>query len=333
MPERWRDPGALHAGTEKPAATRIAFADTQSARTLDPALSPFQRSLNGAWTYRWSATPAERPIDFWREDFDASTWTTLHVPSNPEVEGFGVPIYTNIRYPWAPEDPPHIPADALNHVSSYRRTFEVPEAWVGREVFVTFHGVNSCFTAWLNGREIGFGTDSRTPSTFRLTPYVKSGDNLLAVEVFRWGAASYLEDQDFWRLSGIFRDVVLWSAPSLHLRDFEVRTVLDADYRDAVLGLRVELTNFESTARAASIDVELLDPAGQGVLRETLPRTVVDGADTASVRAEFPVGNPPKWSAETPHLHTLLLTLRDEHGRVLEVGWVSVRSRSRTGRS
>lgn len=317
--ERWQDPRALHAGTERPAATMTAFADATTARTLDRTQSPFLLSLNGPWKYHWSATPAARVPEFWRADFNDSAWGTIRVPSNPEVEGYGIPIYTNIAYPWKPVEPPFIPADSLNHVSSYRRTFTVPATWSGREIFLTFDGVNSYFTLWLNGHELGFSKDSRTPATFHLTPHLRPGENVLAVEVFRWCDASYLEDQDFWRLSGIFRDVTLWSTPSVQLRDFQVRTPLDAAYRDAHLELEVELRNHTAASQTTSLEATLLDASGATVLNEKLPTVVSAANHTAAVRTAFAVTNPLKWSAETPHLYTLLLTTKDAAGRVLQV--------------
>lgn len=319
--EPWQDPRALHAGTEPPAATMTVFADEASARTFDRSRSPFVVSLNGQWKYHWSATPAARVPEFWRTDFDDSAWTTIRVPSNPEVEGHGVPIYTNIAYPWKPVEPPTIPADSLNHVSSYRRTFTVPSAWDGREIFLTFDGVNSFFTLWLNGQKLGFSKDSRTPATFRLTPHLRPGENLLAVEVFRWCDGSYLEDQDFWRLSGIFRDVTLWSTPPVHVRDFRVTTKLDANYRDAELALEIELKSYAEQPGQMRVEAALFDP--QGAPLACGPLAAVVEAPKPSVKKVLSfttqVAAPLKWSAETPHLYTLLLTTRDAAGRTLEV--------------
>ncbi|MBI2512084.1 MAG: DUF4981 domain-containing protein [Opitutae bacterium] len=320
-PEPWQNPFALHAGTEPPAATMTVFADEAAARTLDATRSPFVRSLNGPWKYHWSATPAARVPEFWRPDFNDAAWTTIRVPSNPEVEGYGVPIYTNIAYPWKPVEPPAIPADSLNHVSSYRRTFTVPPEWAGREILLTFDGVNSFFTLWLNGEKLGFSKDSRTPATFRLTPRLRAGENLLAVEVFRWCDGSYLEDQDFWRMSGIFRDVTLWSTPPVHLRDFRVETRLDADYRDAELALDMELKSYAETAGEIRIEAMLFDPQGTAVSCGPMAAKVAAPKPGVKKIVSFTtqVAAPLKWSAETPHLYTLLLTTKDASGRTLEV--------------
>ena len=317
LPE-WQDPAVQHAGVEQPFATMAVFADAISAQTLDRERSPFIQSLNGQWKYHWSATPAARVPEFWRMDFNDSAWPTIRVPSNPEVEGYGIPIYTNITYPWKVANPPLIPADALNHVSSYRRTFTVPPAWDGREIFLTFDGVNSFFYLWVNGEKLGFSKDARTPSTFRLTPHLRPGENQLAVEVIRWNDGSYLEDQDFWRLSGIMRNVTLWSTPAVHMRDFTVRTDLDAAYRDATLGVIAEVKNFTGTAHVASVAVTLLDPTGKQVLERTTTAMSIASNGSTEFKFSAPVANPLKWSAEIPQLYTLLLTTKDETGKPLE---------------
>jgi beta-galactosidase len=317
-PPEWQDPAVQHAGVEPPSATMTVFGDTASAQTLEPKLPPFFQSLNGQWKYHWSATPAARVPEFWRNDFNDSAWPTIRVPANPEIEGYGIPIYTNITYPWKSANPPLIPADALNHVSAYRRTFSVPPAWAGREIFLTFDGVNSFFYLWVNGEKLGFSKDTRTPSTFRLTPHLRPGKNQLAVEVFRWNDGSYLEDQDFWRLSGIMRNVSLWSAPSVHVRDFTIRTDLDAAYRDATLTVTAEVRNFTSVTRVAGVEIKLYDPTGKFLLDLAAPGTSIAGGGSKEFKLRMPVANPRKWSAEIPQLYTLLLTAKDEAGRVLE---------------
>ncbi|HVU23298.1 MAG TPA: glycoside hydrolase family 2 TIM barrel-domain containing protein [Opitutus sp.] len=317
VPE-WQDPGALHAGTEAPFASMMVFGDEASARTLESGKSAFVLSLDGEWKYHWSPTPAARVDGFWKTDFDDAAWPTIRVPSNPEVEGYGVPIYTNIEYPWKVANPPLIPSDALNHVSAYRRSFTVPAAWAGREIFLTFDGVNSFFHLWLNGELLGFSKDSRTPATFRITPHLRPGKNELAVEVFRWCDGSYLEDQDFWRLSGIFRNVTLWSTPTVHIRDFRVRTPLDASYRDATLALAVTLRNFGAATRTVKLAAKLLDAAGAPVAMLGGEATVVAANGDAEVNLSAPVADPKKWSAEVPNLYTLLLTETDEKGQMLE---------------
>lgn len=309
----WQDETQLHAGTEPPAATMARFPDRASAQRMTRTAAKYFQSLNGDWKYHWSPSPAARVADFWKPGFNDAAWKTIPVPSNVEVQGYGIPIYTNITYPWKVTTPPLVP-DENNSVSAYRRSFRVPASWANREVFLTFDGVNSFFYLWLNGEKLGFSKDSRTPATFRLTPHLKSGDNVLAVEVFRWNDGSYLEDQDFWRLSGIFRDVSLWSTAATQVRDFEVRTELDANNRDAQLALTAEVQNFAGAAREVVLEATLLAPDGREVFSELAGRATVGGGATARVQLSKKVTAPAKWSAELPALHTLFLTLRDAAG-------------------
>jgi len=330
-PPEWQDETQLHAGTEVPFATKAVFTDPASALAIDRAQSSRMLSLNGDWKIAWVPKPTERIPGFWAPGFDDSGWKTIPVPSNVEVQGFGRPIYTNVKYPWKEANPPHIP-EAYNPVSAYRRSFEVPAEWRGQEVYLTFDGVNSFFYLWINGQKLGFSKDSRTPATFRLTPYLKPGQNLLAAEVFRWNDGSYLEDQDFWRLSGIFRNVTLWTAPKTHIRDFEVKTLLDAQYRDARLQVDLELRNLSSESARVSAEFTLLDANGQKVRSERMQPVSVPGGGSMPVHYQGAVANPLKWSAETPHLYTLLVSLFDAQGRCLEsipwrVGFRSVEIR------
>ncbi|MDR0353870.1 MAG: hypothetical protein LBI02_11200, partial [Opitutaceae bacterium] len=351
----WADPTRQHEGLEPASAQMTLFADAATARTLDRARSPFYRTLNGEWKFHWVSHPgdAARPREFWRADFDDRAWKTIPVPSCVELEGHGIPIYTNTVYPWRDVKPPEITGD-YNPVSSYRRTFTVPAEWRrdGREVFLTFEGVSSFFTVWLNGHKLGFNKDSRTPATFRLTPHLRAdgAENHLAVEVFRWNDGSYLEDQDFWRLSGIFRDVWLWSAPGVHLRDFKITTTVNRNAgipardianknvrapvstADATLALTGELKNFTAAPAAASLSAILLAPDGRELAHLT-PATpastnntanpaahaTVPSGGTAPVALTANIAAPALWSAETPALHTLLLTVHDAQGRALEV--------------
>jgi beta-galactosidase len=236
------------------------------------------------------------------------------------MQGYGIPIYVNVRYPWGGQpNPPFVPAaDPNNTVNSYRRSFEVPKDWDGRKIFLTFDGVNSYFSLWINGEKVGMGKDSRTPTEFDVTSFVKPGENLIAVENFRWCDGSYLEDQDFWRMSGIFRDVCLWSPPNVHIRDIEVKTDLDAQYRDAEVKGRLQLINYGKDAANVTVEVDLLSPAGESVYSRSLERPLAAGEEFA-LDGVTTIPNPLKWSAETPNLYKLLVTLKDPSGKVLEV--------------
>lgn len=315
----WEDPSRLHEGTVEPHATMMVFPNATSARQLERATSPWFRSLNGQWKFHWVPVPAERPVGFEADDFDISGWDTIEVPSSVEVQGYGIPIYTNVKYPFKPVDPPNIPHDD-NPVSSYRRDFQVPDDWDGREVFLTFDGVSSFFNVWLNGQNLGLSKDSRTPAEFRIIEHLRPGDNTLAVEVYRYCDGSYLEDQDFWRLSGIFREAYLWSTPKVHVQDFELMTSLDAQYADGQLKITTRIRNYSDTSDVAQITATLINPDGEKLFDDyKVGGERIGAGQQVQVSTSIPVSNPRKWSAESPSLYTLLISQKDRDGKVREV--------------
>ena len=311
----WENPAVLHMNTEPPHATLFPYTDAAGALGMDPSLSPYVRSLNGDWKFHWVPKPADRPGDFYRTDFDDGSWDTIPVPSNWQLHGYGVPIYVNQPYSFRPADPPNIPQDD-NPVGSYRTTFTVPASWEGRQVFLHFKGVDSVFYLWINGQRVGYSQGSRTPAEFNITPYLVEGENQLAAEVYRYCDGSYLECQDFWRLSGIFRDVYIYSRDPVYIRDLWVRTDLDSLYRDAELGVDVEIRNLTSRNITYNIEISVLDKEEHEIDR-TSSEIQASGAGTVSIHRQ--IINPAKWSAEEPNLYTLLLTLRDPEGKVVEV--------------
>jgi beta-galactosidase len=330
----WENPELTGINNETPHATMVICPDAKTALKIGPASnaerikSPFYRSLNGDWKYHYSSNQLARVENFWLPDFDDSSWKTIPVPANVEIEGHGIPIYVNVRYPWAwngkEANPPVVPPDDPNNtVNSYRREFELPKDWDGRRVLITFDGVNSFFYLWVNGQKVGMGKDSRTPVEFDITKYLKPGKNLLAVENFRWCDGSYLEDQDFWRLSGIFRDVYLWSPAELHIRDFEIKTDFDAAWRNATLTLEVKVQNAGGRPATAHVEAELLNPAGEIVTRPAVELDV-ESRQESEAQISTEITAPLKWTAETPNLYKLLLTLKNPEGKVLEVIPVNV---------
>jgi beta-galactosidase len=329
----WENPRLTGVNHEKPHASMVICPDATTAWKIqfvhnsERVKSPFYRSLNGQWKYHYSSNQLARVPDFWRPEFNDRPWTTIPVPSNVEKHGYGIPIYVNIPYPWRkPWTPPFVPPDDPNNtVNSYRRTFTVPRDWAGRRVLLTFDGVNSFFYLWVNGQKVGLGKDARTPVEFDITKSLKPGENLLAVENFRWCDGSYLEDQDFWRMSGIFRDVYLWSPPNVHIRDFEVKTDLDAQYRDAELKVTLKITNSSANARALSLDPVLFDPDGREVrVFDGSQKTFAEPGKETDALLYAKLSVPLKWTAETPHLYRLLVALKDNMGKTLEVIPVNV---------
>jgi len=222
-------------------STMYSYADVNAALANDREESSFYKSLNGDWKFKYAPKPAKAIVDFEKPDFDASDWKEIDVPSNWETRGFGRPIYTNAKYPFQVKPP--IIADHDNPVGHYKRTFDLPQEWDGRQIVLHFGGVYSAYYVWVNGKPVGYAEDSCLPSEFDITSLVKPGKNQVAVKVFRWSDGSYLEDQDHWRLSGIYREGFLESRPKLGFEDIAVRTKRIADTDDWQLLIRPRLKN------------------------------------------------------------------------------------------
>lgn len=317
-PPDWENPAVFARNTEPPHATFYPFVDEQAALTGRAGDSPWYESLNGKWKFRWSKTADKRPKDFYKPSYDVSGWESINVPSNWEFEGYDSPIYTNIRYPH-PVDPPKV-GRLWQPVGSYRRSFDLPADWQGREVFLHFDGIMSAGYVWINGEMVGYHEDSMTPAEFNITKYLKPGKNDVAVEVYRWSDGSYLEDQDMWRLSGIYRDVYLVSRNPAYIRDFFVRTDFDEDYRDAELKLSVSVRNLNKDSGKYSVRAKLFDGDGQPVPDGELeiPLEAAAGKDATVDDGEMTIHSPLHWTAETPNLYRLVLTLDDAGGHALE---------------
>ncbi len=313
----WENPAVTAINKEPRHATLMPFPSIKQA-SLQKSDSPFFQSLNGAWKFSWVKTPEERPLDFFKPGFDVSSWADIEVPSCWQMKGYGTPIYTNIRYPFD-QNPPFIAGHNGNPVGSYRRTFTVSDDWKDRQVFIHFDGVDSAFYIWVNGQKVGYSQGSRTPAEFNLTPYLKAGENQLAVQVFRWCDGSYLEDQDGWRMAGIYRDVYLFSTPETHIRDFFVTTELDDAYRDAVLKAEVSLMNYGRKPSAETeVDVVLIDAARRQIAAATGTVPQIKGGGEHVVQLELPIKNPKKWTHETPNLYSVYIRQK-QGGETTEV--------------
>jgi beta-galactosidase len=316
----WENPETIGINKLPPHAAAMVYRDMQTALHSPREGSPFYRSLNGKWKFNWVEKPSDRPVDFYRSDFDASCWDDIIVPSNWQLEGYGTPIYLNSPYPFV-KNPPFIQKH-YNPVGSYRKEFTVPADWSGRRIILHFDGVESAFYLWINGRKAGYSQGSRMPAEFDITHYLKNGRNLIAAEVYRWSDGSYLECQDFWRLSGIFRDVYLYSIPGLHIRDFEVMTDLDENYQNAVLTVKAWIENHSGEEASPELEISLLDAGmervgNQPFYKEKSP--LISTGEENIITADYSVLSPLKWSAETPNLYHLVLMLRNSSGQVLEV--------------
>lgn len=307
----WENIDVQRVGVELPRAHFTPYQDAVTALTFKRSLSERFHIINGKWKFSYRPHHDHCPKGFYEPNFSDEDWDQIVVPGNWELHGHGQPIYTNIEYPF-PKNAPLIPHDD-NPVGLYRTVFECPSSFQGMECFISFEGVSSAFYLWINGRRIGYSQGSRTPAEFRITDHLQSGENQLTVQVFRWCDGSYLEDQDSWRLSGIFRDVYLTARPGKHyIRDFSVLTDLDADYEDAVLKVAVELSSTQADVSGeAEVELLLHDPEGKLVARQV-------HAVESSVQFSLPIKSPLKWSNESPHLYSMLLIMRNADGDPLE---------------
>lgn len=296
----------------------IPFDAKEDAIAGDRTLSPYFKLLNGAWKFGYFPNPESVPSDFHEKDFGCEGWDEIVVPSNWQMKGYGRPHYTNVVYPF-PIDPPHVPSE--NPTGCYVRDFHVGKEWAGRRLMLMFRGVDAFFYVWINGSLAGMSKGSRLPAEFDVTGLVKEGCNRIAVQVVQWSDATYLEDQDMWWLSGIFREVSLTSLPSLDIFDLFVRTDLDKSYRDATLKVEAKINNFsKKDTKGCKLEVELLDKDGGKALKSPLSCSCpVKAGAVATMDCSAKVSNPEKWSAESPSLYTLLATLKDSKGAVIEM--------------
>ncbi|MBP1766961.1 MAG: lacZ 7 [Candidatus Aminicenantes bacterium] len=317
----WENPLVVSRNTELPHATLVPFSTVEKAIAGDRLASEYLRLLNGKWKFHWVPKPADRPRSFYKPPYDTSGWKDIDVPGNWQFQGYDVPIFLDEEYPF-PADPPRIPKDR-NPVGSYLTEFAVPEIWHGRRVYLHFDGVESAFYVWVNGVRVGYSEDSRTPAEFDITGLVRPGSNVLAAEVYQWSDGSYLECQDYWRLSGIFRNVYLFSTPPVHIRDFEIKADLDGDYRDAGFHIKAWVRNSgQAAARNHGLEVLLLDPDGRAVgaqylAGEASPYIAPGGESLFLLSSD--IRNPHKWSAEHPNLYTVVLMLKNDRGEVVEI--------------
>ncbi len=309
----WENPLLIDQNKEKPHATFMLFDNKQDVATDDYSRSPYYQSLNGTWKFVYVDKYADRLKDFYQTNLNDSKWNDLPVPSNWELKGFGVPIYTNIVYPF-PKNPPFIGAD--NPVGTYRKSFTVPAAWDGREVMLSFGSISGCAFIYVNGQKVGMTKVSKSAAEFNITHLIQPGNNVLAVQVFRWHDGSYLEDQDFWRLSGIERDVAIYSLPKLSVWDFFLKPDLDEKYNNGLFSGTVDVRSFAgNTTQQANVTIEVEDADGKTVFTQT--KSITSANDLHTITFDGKVKKPLTWSAETPHLYQCYISLKDKSGKVL----------------
>lgn len=317
LPE-WQDKDAFRAGQLPIHGLVVPYADGKGAEKAiaeqEFDKSPWYKSLNGSWDFQWTQNPAKRPAGFENPTYSTAGWGKITVPGNWETQGYGTRIYVNERYEFGDKhfgfekNPPYVPVDS-NEVGSYRRTFTVPAEWTGRRTVLCLEGVASFYYVWINGHKLGYNQDSKTAAEWDITDYITSGENTLALEVYRWSAGAYLECQDMWRMSGIERDVYIYSTPKTYISDYTVTSPLDKDrYADGEFGLKI---NIEGNSGGSSVDYALYDNAGAVVARQ-------EAEASAEVKFDALVKDAKAWSAESPYLYTLVMQLKDAAGKVTE---------------
>ncbi|MCG6926381.1 MAG: DUF4981 domain-containing protein [Acidobacteria bacterium] len=316
----WENPAVFERGQTMPHVTLMPFDSVESALEGDRKASPWCQLLSGMWRFHWAPVPGEAPATFFEPGFDTSEWDEIEVPSSWQMQGFGHPMFRNVSQPF-PSTPPKVPA-SYNPVGSYRRSFDLPEGWEGRQVFLHFEGVKSASYVWVNGKEVGYNQGGMEPAEYDVTDVLRPGSNTVAVQVYRFSDGTYLEDQDMWRLSGIYRDVYLMATPPVHVRDFFVTTDLDDNYRDAELKVQAEVSHSgEGKAEGYRIRATLYPDDGSAAVQDPFESRQLSipagGAVAASLSAS--VEAPRLWSAEHPRLYRLVLELLGPDGATGEI--------------
>ncbi len=311
----WENQAVTHRNRLPPRAYFSHYPDAAAAGDGERTSTSWLRLLDGVWKFHYDPSPVEAPADFQKPSYDVSAWNDLTVPSSWQMHGYGRPHYTNVIYPF-PIDPPHIPTE--NPTGCYRREFDVPASWDGMRIVLRFDGVDSAFHVWVNGKEVGFSKGSRLPAEFDVTRLVKTGANTVAVKVYQWSDGSYIEDQDMWWLSGIFRSVSLLAMPTLRVEDFFAKAGLDAAYEDGELSVSVDLANNTGKKASCSVEAVLFDPTGVRVGKPMGKDIEAAASAVTSVSLKSKVAAPMKWSSESPSLYTLVITLKDKSGKAIE---------------
>ncbi len=313
------DPGIFAINQEPGHVPLVPFASISDALENNWSKSTGYQSLNGTWKFNWSETPDLAPKDFYQEKFKDQSWANIKVPGNWEMQGFGDPMFRNVSQPFR-SNPPFVPHD-YNPTGCYRRTFSIPDTWKTRQIFLRLEAVTSASFIWINGKQLGFNEGANEPAEYNITDYLKKGTNTLAICVTKYSAGTYLEDQDFWRLSGIFRDASLFAVPTVHIRDYFITTELDKDYKDAQLAISAELKNYSTLAESGySVRATLFDSHKKqiGTILQLEKIRLPDKA-SQSIKLSATVVNPAKWSSEYPNLYSIVLELIDPAGKVTEV--------------
>lgn len=308
----WENPQVTRVQTLPHTAQLVSYTKPTTAFATVIEDSENYHSLNGLWKFNWVPNVEERPLSFYKAGADLIDWNTIEVPSNWQMKGYGKPIYTNIVYPFD-KNPPFIAGKNGNSVGSYVRTFQIDDDWMNKQIQVRFDGVESAFYLWVNGKKVGYAQDSRTIAAFDISPFVTKGKNSIAVQVIRWSDGSYLEDQDFWRLSGIYRNVYLIVRPKTQIEDFFATTTFDTDFKNATLNLNISVkTNQKRSGN--KVKIELFD-SEQKLITSNTTAVLTDN----KLQVSLPVTAPVKWWNEHPYLYNLHISLIDKKENTLDL--------------
>jgi beta-galactosidase len=313
----WENPQVVGINKVAGHVEAVPYASVEAAKAGEREKSPYFQLLNGAWQFQFAPTPRSVPDDFHSTVFDTSAWDEVQVPGNWMMQGYDKPIYTNVQMP-IPNTPPFVPKED-NPTGLYQHTFAIPEDWNGRQIFICFEGVESAFYLWVNGQAVGYSQDSRLPAEFDLTEYVQVGENELRAMVIRWSDGSFVEDQDHWRMGGIHRDVYLYATPKVHIFDFFARPELDNDFVDGTLRVTARIEKYAALAiDGYQVRLGLFEEDGTAVFEPITKGFYENDNVLTQAKLEQTITNPQKWTAETPTLYTLVLSLLDKDGNFLE---------------
>ena len=312
----WENPEVFAVNKEVARATSLPYPDEKLALADDYSQSPFFRSLDGMWKFYWVPKVAEVSESFWNENYDVGSWTDMPVPGNWEFNGFGIPMYVNTGFGFRAR-PPFIDRED-SPVGAYRRTFDIPESWDGRRVFIHFEAGTNAMYVWVNGQKVGYTQNAKSPAEFDITNYIRKGTNTLACQVHKFSDGSYLEDQDMWRLGGINRSVYLYSTAQTRIQDFFAHPDLDGNYKNGLFSLDVSLKNYSNTPAVRTLEVSLVDKSGKKIYSKSQKKTIPAAETLNVVFPKSKISSPQLWTAETPNLYTMVLTLQDEKGGVVE---------------
>ncbi|MDR0714367.1 MAG: DUF4981 domain-containing protein [Bacteroidales bacterium] len=312
----WQDIRTVEKNREYPRSAFMSYDDRSSALTFRYENSPYYRLLNGVWKFFFAETHKDLPDRITDVSTPVDSWKEIKVPGNWELQGYGVAVYTNIGYEFKPVDPcpPELPE--ANPVGVYRRDIDIPAEWTDRDIYLCLDGAKSGVYVYINGQEVGYSEDSKTTAEFLINPYVRPGKNVLAIKIFRWSTGSYLECQDFWRISGIERDVYLWSQPRIALKDFRTVSTLDDSYRNGIFRLEMDVRNTSSAGGEWEAGYELLDRNGNTVCSAS-ERVRLEGKSVSTVRFGHLLKEVSAWTSETPNLYRLLMSIRKD-GKLVE---------------